>query len=186
MNSRLFIFLQANGADHMQGVERGKVYLAEHDRAWQIEFLQAKAMLMTILGPHISDIEHVGSTAVPGLIAKPILDLALITDEALGKTAVDRLLAAGYDDRGESSPPGRHLFVLRKDGRLSVQHLHVFLPRHPDLLAMVRFRDLLIASPELAHGYEELRAAPVRPLCRRSTVVYRRQGGLYHACAARR
>jgi GrpB-like predicted nucleotidyltransferase (UPF0157 family) len=63
------------------GLKRGTVRLADYDASWAASFEQEKKLLCHLLGERISAIEHVGSTAVPGLASKPIIDIAIAVVE---------------------------------------------------------------------------------------------------------
>jgi GrpB-like predicted nucleotidyltransferase (UPF0157 family) len=85
-----------------------KIIVQPHNPAWDAEFLRARDDLHKILqGIPIVSIEHVGSTAIPGLHAKPILDVDIIvTPDALAAASA-AMVAAGYRDLGEMGVPGR-------------------------------------------------------------------------------
>jgi GrpB-like predicted nucleotidyltransferase (UPF0157 family) len=92
-----------------------------YDPRWPQWFAEISAALEPYLGelPHV--IEHVGSTAVPGLAAKPIIDLDVVVPSAeLVPTAIERLVAAGYRHQGDAGIPGREAFALPPD----VAHYH--------------------------------------------------------------
>ncbi|KAK9357956.1 grpb/dephospho-CoA kinase [Lipomyces starkeyi] len=92
-----------------------KVVIEPHNPAWIVEFSKAKASLETILKDvQPVSIEHVGSTSIPGLLAKPVLDIDIIvTPETLASTR-QALVQSGYFDCGEMNVPGR--FAFRQPG----------------------------------------------------------------------
>lgn len=83
----------------MEGVPRREVKLLPHNPAWDAEFLQTKAQLTDCLQDNIIDIQHVGSTAIPAICAKPILDVA-VKLESIHDMDIDALVSHGYDYRG--------------------------------------------------------------------------------------
>ncbi|KAH8600705.1 putative UPF0157 protein YqkA [Bisporella sp. PMI_857] len=87
------------------------VIIEPHNPQWLTEFARVKGDLQKILGdiPIIS-IEHIGSTSVPGLLAKPILDIAIIIPRSSLAPATSALVAAGYVSRGELGVPDRYAF----------------------------------------------------------------------------
>jgi GrpB-like predicted nucleotidyltransferase (UPF0157 family) len=138
------------------------VEMAEPDPRWPSEAAALAVDLADRLAPWLAgSIEHVGSTAVPDLPAKPVLDLmAPVRDladalEAETALAVDGwvLVPSELDER-----PWRHLFVL-PDGDRRCAHLHLVEPSHPKWAATLRFRDTLRRQPGLAVEYAALKRA---------------------------
>ena len=102
-------------------------------------------------------IEHVGSTAVPGLVAKPILDIALaFPDLASLDEAASRLSGAGYEWRGDFQDEGGVVFVEGPDSARTV-HLHLVERDDPQWDRYVRFRDLLRCDREVRVRYEAVK-----------------------------
>lgn len=88
-----------------------KVHVFPHDPAWEAEFIRVRDDLYNILKDvPILSIEHVGSTSVPDLIAKPLLDIDIVINREALSAARAAMVAAGYTDRGELSVPERFLF----------------------------------------------------------------------------
>ena len=86
---------------NMLGLQRGAVQLVPYTPAWATLFQAERARLQGALGADALDIQHIGSTAVPGLAAKPILDLGIaVAAEAVVATLVPRLAALGYTYHG--------------------------------------------------------------------------------------
>ena len=131
------------------------VILADYDPEWprlatrQGERLQA-------LGPVLVAVHHIGSTSVPGLAAKPILDLMpLVTD--LGDLDRRRavLEALGFDWHGEYGMAGRRYFTLDDPSGLRVVQLHCFQAASPEAVRHLAFRDYLRAHPDATQAYEQ-------------------------------
>ena len=105
----------------------------------------------------VAAVEHVGSTAVPGLPAKPTIDiLVVVPDPASGRKAVAPLTAIGYEFRGELGIPGRFYF---SKGLRRTHHLHLYPRGHPEIARLLLFRDYLRAHPEAARAYADLKLA---------------------------
>ncbi len=147
----------------MQGVEQNKVRLFYHDESWEEEFFEVKAQLFNIWTDNVVEIQHFGSTAIKGICAKPILDVAVVirSFSSMDKAAMERV---GYEGCGMQTPDNkRYLFVLRKEneveGRLpvSLRHIHVYEPGNPDYFRCIGFRDYLISHPETAAMYSSLK-----------------------------
>ena len=111
----------------MSNVSRSPVVIVPYDPAWPAMFEAARAEIERAAGEHIEAIEHFGSTAVPGLAAKPIIDvLAAVADWDRAKVIVDPLVALGWLYRGEYGIQRRRYFVKPNgpdDAR--THHLHV-------------------------------------------------------------
>ncbi len=107
----------------MLGLNRKIVKLVPYQKQWQDEFNKEKKFLLKILKIKI-DIEHVGSTAVERLLAKPIIDIILgLTTDIKSEQIYKILLENGYEDRGEIGTSGDRLFVKGPDDNRT-HHLH--------------------------------------------------------------
>jgi len=135
------------------------VRLVDYDPQWPILYQEEKASILSLIGDFVVDIQHIGSTAVPGLGAKPIIDIMVaIRRLALIEECFQPLQTIGYEYRGEYGIPGRYFF--RKppgDPGARTHHLHMveresdFWERH------ILFRDSLRAHPEEAQQYYQLK-----------------------------
>ena len=142
------------------GLRSGVVRLAPPDPAWPAAFADERRRLLTAAAPLPLAIEHVGSTAVPGLPAKPILDL-LGGRPGDGDHApyVVAFVRAGYAYRGESGIPGRHYFVRDDGAGRRTHHLHLVEADGPLWRAHLAFRDHLRGHPACAAEYARLKQA---------------------------
>lgn len=134
------------------------IVVVDYDAAWPGAFERLRAAIWPAVRDAAEAIEHVGSTAVPGLAAKPIIDLDIVVRSgAEVPAAVARLAALGYAHRGNLGIEGREAF----DGPPGpdVHHLYV-CPRDSAALANhVAVRDYLRAHPDAAREYGELKKA---------------------------
>ncbi len=141
----------------MLGLKRGVLTLSPYAPAWPALYASEAAQLRTLLGPVIIDMQHVGSTAIPGMIAKPILDIAVKIDTLREVALAEQLLPPhGYVCRGEQGLPGRHLFAK---GDPVSYHVHMMLPDCNNWQNQVLFRDYLLTFPETATAYAGLKQA---------------------------
>jgi GrpB-like predicted nucleotidyltransferase (UPF0157 family) len=125
---------------------------------WAARFAEERSHIVGALAGSALDIQHIGSTAIPGITAKPVLDIAVaIRDFESGHALVSALVALGYTYRGENGIPRRHYFE-----RGDLYHLHVFVQGSLDWQRHLRFRDGLLASPELATRYSQVKLAAAR------------------------
>lgn len=145
-----------------------RVEVVKSDPSWPARGLALAAELDEVLSPWlVAAVEHVGSTAVPGLPAKPVLDLmaAVPAPDVLVRDGSARLGVAGWvlvapelDAR-----PWRRFFVQPDDrGARRLAHLHVMRPDEPRWVQVLAFRDRLRADQELARQYAELKIALAR------------------------
>jgi GrpB-like predicted nucleotidyltransferase (UPF0157 family) len=143
----------------MIGLERGVVRLEPYTPEWAQLYQRERARLAAALGAHMLEIEHVGSTAIPGILAKPVLDIAAAVDSfEAAVVCVAPLEALGYAYRGENGIPRRHYFVLRApDGETTRVHLHMLEMESAEWKNHLLFRDHLRAHPQDAHAYQALK-----------------------------
>jgi len=97
---------------HGLGLRRGTVRVDEHREGWEQAYRELANELAQVVGPIAAAIEHVGSTAVPDLPAKPIVDIAIGVRPENQSTLLDRLRGAGYVDRGDKGDQGGYLFAV--------------------------------------------------------------------------
>jgi GrpB-like predicted nucleotidyltransferase (UPF0157 family) len=141
------------------GMPRGEVVLAEHDPRWARCFEIESANILAALPGIGLSLEHVGSTSVPGLVAKPILD---VLGSCLDVADIDRHIPAlerlGYQSKGERGIPGRR-YLARYDAAEQVGfiHLHFYARSHEQVAELLVFRDALRARPDVAQAYAELK-----------------------------
>ena len=144
--------------------ERIAVELHDHDPGWAVVAKQEAARIAPGFGDHLVRIHHIGSTAIQGIMAKPILDLMPEVSELDSLDEVrPQLEALGYEWFGEYGIPGRR-YLKRDDpetGRRLV-HLHCFETRTPNMVRHVAFRDFLNAHPAIAKEYEAEKARAYR------------------------
>lgn len=141
----------------MQGVERYKVRLLPHCDEWEEEFEKVKEELKEIFGDNVIDIQHIGSTAIKGIYAKPILDIAVVL-KSFENMNLDGMKRAGYDYCGpQNEEKDRFLFVLRGEGQISLQHIHCYEPNNLDFYYVTQFRDYLNSHEEYAKEYSDLK-----------------------------
>jgi GrpB-like predicted nucleotidyltransferase (UPF0157 family) len=139
----------------MIGLERGTVRVVAYTPEWAHLFEEERRCLQDALGAFALRIEHVGSTSVEGLAAKPIIDIAVaVGDLSRVETCVGALAALGYEHKGENGVPGRQYFAK---GQPRTHHLHMFESESEGWRAHLRFRDRLRAYPSLVEEYAKLK-----------------------------
>jgi GrpB-like predicted nucleotidyltransferase (UPF0157 family) len=128
------------------------VLIVDYDPVWPVRFAALRRTLKAALGELALAIEHVGSTAVPGVAAKPIIDIDVVIRSGEDFPAViDRLAGLGYQHRGNLGVEGREAFT--EPPRLPRHHLYVCAQDSPELARHLRFRDYLRTHAEDAAAY---------------------------------
>jgi GrpB-like predicted nucleotidyltransferase (UPF0157 family) len=132
------------------------VVIADYDPVWPVRFAALRRPLTDALGELALAIEHVGSTAVPGLAAKPIIDIdVVIHSEDDFPAVIDLLAGLGYQHRGNLGVVGREAFS--EPPQLPRHHLYVCAQDSPELARHLRFRDYLRTHPQDAADYAEFK-----------------------------
>ncbi|MBC7912476.1 MAG: GrpB family protein [Pyrinomonadaceae bacterium] len=135
-----------------------KVEVIPHDPRWRDAFETEAKHVAAALGENVVAVHHIGSTAIPNIYAKPVIDLLI---EVRDITEVDSQSAAmeslGYEVMGEYGIPGRRYF--RKDNREGIRthHIHAFESGSAEVERHLAFRDYMIAHPVDAQRYGELK-----------------------------
>ncbi len=131
-----------------------RVVLAAHDPEWS-RMAESHADHLRVLGSVLLAVHHIGSTSVPGLAAKPIIDLMpLVTDLADLDRERRRVERLGYEWHGELGVPGRRYCTLSDSAGLRVVQLHCFEADSSQVRRHISFRDYLRAHPKAASAYE--------------------------------
>jgi GrpB-like predicted nucleotidyltransferase (UPF0157 family) len=134
------------------------IELFAHDARWAAYYEAARADLTAAFGPYALDIQHVGSTSVPGLAAKPVIDIAVLLPRyPLPDSVIAAVCRLGYEYKGEYGIARRHYFV--KAGPPIRYHVHAYDQANGNFQNHVLFRDYLRAFPAAAREYEELKRA---------------------------
>ena len=130
----------------------GPINLADPDPAWDEQYAREQFRIQRALTTRALQVEHVGSTAVPGLTAKPIIDIVLaVADSADEPEYVPALEAAGYVLHYREPAWHEHRMLIDHDPDVQV---HVFTVGDPEVQRMLMFRDRLRSSPEKRDSYQ--------------------------------
>ena len=131
-----------------------RVIVLPYDRAWKAAFEAIKSELESAVGDLVIGIEHVGSTSVEGLSAKPCIDIdVVIEDYGVFEEVVRRLAEIGYIHEGDLGIPDREAFCYSDKPHLMTHHLYV-CPRYSrELHRHITFRDFLRSRPEAVKQY---------------------------------
>lgn len=129
----------------------------EYSPEWPLEFEREAARLRALWGDAIVTIHHVGSTSVPGLAAKPIIDLLPVVrniEQVDGYN--DAMTAAGYKAWGEYGLPGRRYFTKDANG-VRTHNIHTYAAGNPEVLRHVAFCAYLRAHPDVCAEYVQVK-----------------------------
>jgi GrpB-like predicted nucleotidyltransferase (UPF0157 family) len=132
------------------------IIVVDYDPVWPEVFEQLRARVWPVVGVIALAVEHVGSTSVPGLAAKPVIDMSVVvpTQEEIA-AAIARLAGLGYVHRGNLGVEGREAFASPEG--LPLHHLYVCPRDSLGLANHLAVRDYLRTHPEVAHEYSELK-----------------------------
>ncbi len=139
------------------------VVIVDYDPSWPAMFQAEAASIRTACGELLVAIEHVGSTSVPGLAAKPVIDIiAFLSSFEAGAAVVPAMEALGYEYRGQYGVPGRHYFSKPGGQAPSTHHVHMYAVGHADALRLISFRDAVRADDDLRDTYAAVKRQNAR------------------------
>lgn len=137
------------------GVEQRSIEIVDYDPRWPDQFLRHARTIAEALGPAALRIEHIGSTSVPALAAKPIIDiLVVVADSADENSYLPALEKSGYELRVREPEFHEHR-MLRTPAK--EVHVHVFSPRSPEIERYLVFRDRLRQNAHDRQSYEAVK-----------------------------
>ena len=135
-----------------------KVIVQSYDEAWKSDFEKIRDEIAGALGELALRIEHVGSTSVPGLSAKPVIDIdVVIRDNTVLNEVITALAGLGYFHEGDLGISGREAFGYEGKEHLKKHHLYVCPVDSPELKRHIAFRDYLRAHPEAVSEYGRIK-----------------------------
>jgi GrpB-like predicted nucleotidyltransferase (UPF0157 family) len=137
-----------------------EVLIVDYNQRWPALYEEEKASILALIGEYVVDIHHVGSTSIPGLGAKPIIDIMIgVRDLAFVEHCVLSLQSLGYAYLGEYGIPGRHYFRKPAGGGIQdrTHHIHMMRTDHSQWRRHLLFRDFLRSHPEDAKRYDLLK-----------------------------
>ncbi len=135
-----------------------KIYMVPHDPEWRQEFEREAAQITAVLGGGVVTVHHIGSTAIPGIYAKPVLDMLLVVQNhaELDEKQV-KMEALGYIALGEFGIPGRRYFRRDNAEGDRTHQVHAFEAGSPQIDRHLAFRNYMIAHPDIARQYSDLK-----------------------------
>ena len=137
-----------------------EVVVVPYDEKWPEMFNVESFLIKALLGDVAKNIHHIGSTSVPGLSAKPVIDILLeVSDIKELDQCTPAMVNAGYSARGENGITGRRYFI--KGGDQRSHQVHAFSVGDIQILRHLAFRDYLRKNREAARDYAEIKRAAV-------------------------
>ena len=143
-----------------------QVTVQPYDETWKSDFNAIKAEISDVLGDLIIGIEHVGSTSVEGMYAKPCIDIdVVISDHSVFDAVVNKLADIGYIHEGDLGIKDREAFKYSGKTHLKKHHLYVCPQSSAELHRHITFRNFLRNNPQAAEKYSavKVRAAQLFP-----------------------
>lgn len=132
------------------------IEVVPYSSKWKEEYNKESQKLINIFGEEVISIHHIGSTSIPGIYAKPVIDILIEVREI---EIIDRFNSAmesiGYIAKGENGIEGRRYFFKGLYDR--THHVHIFQSGSEEISRHLNFRDYMIAHPEEAKQYGELK-----------------------------
>jgi len=132
------------------------VIVEDYNPEWKNEFERIKDQLLTVLSGKINSIEHVGSTSIEGLAAKPIIDIDVVIDKSFEEVK-KALESIGYIYEGDLGIPGREAFAYENKPHLMAHHLYVCNKDNEELYRHITFRDYLRQHKEDKYRYSSIK-----------------------------
>lgn len=144
----------------MIGLQRKTVRVEEHKTAWRLEFEKTKAAILEKLANESIEIQHIGSTSIKNLAAKPIIDIAIglekLTEETIIRM-VPKLEELGMKYKGNRFERGGYLFVIEVSEEVISHHIHIVEIGDEQWTNYLNFRDTLRNNPKIANEYAQLK-----------------------------
>jgi GrpB-like predicted nucleotidyltransferase (UPF0157 family) len=135
-----------------------KVEVVPHDPRWRDSFETESRRIAEALGENVVAIHHIGSTAIPGIHAKPVVDLLIeVGDIAEVDGRSPEMESIGYEVKGEYGIPGRRYFRKDDPEGTRTHNVHAFQAGSEQVARHLAFRDYMIAHPTDAQRYSELK-----------------------------
>ncbi len=135
-------------------------FLAAPDPSWPMQAKSEIERWQDVLGPKLIAAFHIGSTAVPGLVAKPIIDLLPVVESLEKLDALNPAITAlGYEAMGTYGISGRRYFRKSAANGRRLIHAHAFAIGDPAIRRHVAFRDLLRSDPDISAAYQTVKIA---------------------------
>ncbi len=136
--------------------DKRRVEVVFYNPNWKEMYKEESGKVKNILSDIIIDIHHIGSTAIPGIKAKPVIDILVEVKDIEGVDQYNhKMKELGYEVMGEYGIPKRRFF--RKGGDKRTHHIHIFQVGNEEIERHIKFKEYLIAHPDKAREYSRLK-----------------------------
>lgn len=139
----------------MYGMNKSELRLMPHDVSWKDDFLAERERIKLAVADSSVIIEHIGSTAIPNVHAKPILDIAILCGAKGLKAVADALRKLGYEYRGQFDDERGHFYAVLDKENIRYCQAHIYREANKDWHSKLKFRDRLRQNAELAREYND-------------------------------
>ena len=140
-----------------------EVRVVPYNHNWPAQYEQEISKIKTVLESEIVSAHHIGSTSIPGMSAKPIIDILLeVKDIAMIDNYNKEMISIGYEPRGELGISGRRYFSREEPRDVRTHHIHSFQSCNIGIERHLAFRNYMIAHPEDIKVYSELKMVLAR------------------------
>jgi len=141
----------------MKNSKKRIIEVIPYNIAWKESFAKEALVLKSIFKTLIKDIQHIGSTAIPGMHAKPIIDILVsVSDIRKIDSFNKKMQVKGYIAKGEFGIAGRRFFI-KENEIFRTHHIHIFQQENPEIKRHINFRDYLIKHKNSAKKYSKLK-----------------------------
>jgi GrpB-like predicted nucleotidyltransferase (UPF0157 family) len=139
----------------MYGMNKSELRLVPHDKTWKNDFSAERARIETSFADSSLIIEHIGSTSIPNICAKPILDIAILCGAKGLESIVVALTELGYEYRGGFDEKSGHFYAVLDKDNIRYCQAHIYTQSNADWHSKLKFRDCLRENIELAREYND-------------------------------
>jgi GrpB-like predicted nucleotidyltransferase (UPF0157 family) len=139
----------------MYGMNKSELRLSPHEGEWKDDFTAEREHIELSVADSFVRIEHIGSTAIPTVWAKPVLDIAILCGAKGLKAVAEALVKLGYEYRGGFDDEDGHFYAVRDEGNIRYCQAHIYTKANADWHSKLKFRDVLRQNAELAREYND-------------------------------
>jgi len=143
----------------MYGMNKSELRLVPHDVAWKDDFSAERERIETVLADSSVRIEHIGSTSIPNVYAKPVIDIAILCGAKNLETVAAALVKLGYEYRGKFDAKSGHFYAVLDRDNVRYCQAHIYTQANADWHSKLKFRDCLRQNAELAREYNDYKLA---------------------------
>jgi GrpB-like predicted nucleotidyltransferase (UPF0157 family) len=149
---------EVNAQRWVRAIAMSEVRVVPPDPSWPTQFQIEAARIRQVFTECDVEIHHIGSTAIRGIFAKPIVDMLLVADNLeVFDDNIPTMQAIGYEAMGEFGIPGRRYFRKNSASGVRTHHLHSFARGSAEAERHLAFRDYMNSHPEIANEYSALK-----------------------------